>query len=174
MIIRKEEIKDKEEIYNLVKEAFKNAEHSDGQEHNLVNKLRNSESFIPELALVAEDNEKIAAHIMYTKVHIVNGEEKYESLALAPLSVLPEYQNKGVGSHLVNTSLNIARALGYESVIVLGSEKYYPRFGFEEAAKYKITATFDVPSENFMVLELKKNALKGMCGMVSYCKEFFE
>ena len=86
MIIRKEELKDKEEIYNLVKEAFKNAEHSDGQEHNLVNKLRNSESFIPELALVAEDNEKIAAHIMYTKVHIVNGEEKYESLALAPLS----------------------------------------------------------------------------------------
>ena len=56
MIIRKEEPKDKEEIYNLVKEAFKNAEHSDGQEHNLVNKLRNSESFIPELALVAEDN----------------------------------------------------------------------------------------------------------------------
>ena len=103
MIIRKEELKDKEEIYNLVKEAFKNAEHSDGQEHNLVNKLRNSESFIPELALVAEDNEKIAAHIMYTKVHIVNGEEKDESLALAPLSVLPEYQNKGVGSHLVNT-----------------------------------------------------------------------
>ena len=41
MIIRKEELKDKEEIYNLVKEAFKNAEHSDGQEHNLVNKLRN-------------------------------------------------------------------------------------------------------------------------------------
>ena len=78
IIIRKEEIKDKEEIYNLVKEAFKNAEHSDGQEHNLVNKLRNSESFIPELALVAEDNDKIAAHIMYTKVHIVNGEEKDE------------------------------------------------------------------------------------------------
>ena len=78
MIIRKEELKDKEEIYNLVKEAFKNAEHSDGQEHNLVNKLRNSESFIPELSLVAEDNEKIAAHIMYTKVDIVNGEEKDE------------------------------------------------------------------------------------------------
>ena len=88
MIIRKEELKDKEEIYNLVKEAFKNAEHSDGQEHNLVNKLRNSESFIPELSLVAEDNEKIAAHIMYTKVHIVNGEEKYESLALVQLKEL--------------------------------------------------------------------------------------
>ena len=51
MIIRKEEPKDKKEIYNLVKEAFKNAEHSDGQEHNLVNKLRNSESFIPEFYL---------------------------------------------------------------------------------------------------------------------------
>ena len=60
-----------------------------------------------------------------------------------------------VATFNVNTSLNIARALGYESVIVLGSEKYYPRFGFEEAAKYKITAPFDVPSENFMVLELK-------------------
>ena len=42
-----------------MKEAVKNAESADGQEHNHVNKLRNSASFIPELALVAEDNEKI-------------------------------------------------------------------------------------------------------------------
>lgn len=72
----------------VIKEAFTNAEHSDGNEHELVTKLRKSDSFISQLSLVAEINGKIVGHILFTKAIVGNN----IVLVLAPLSVLPEYQ----------------------------------------------------------------------------------
>lgn len=63
--------------------------------------------FVPELSLVAEINEEIVGHIMLTKLLIKDGEMEYESLALAPVSILPEYQNKGIGSKLILQGLKI-------------------------------------------------------------------
>ena len=171
--IREENIKDYKSIYVLVKDAFETAEHSDKNEHNLVNNLRTSENYIPKLSLVAENKEKIIGHIMFTKLFIKNQKETIESLALAPLSVDPEYQKNGVGSKLILEGLSIAKTLGFKSVIVLGSEKYYPRFGFKKALDFGIKAPFDVPYENFMAMELEENALKGAYGNVIYAKEFF-
>ena len=172
--IREENLEDYNCVYSLIKKAFEGAEHTDGDEHNLVNRLRSSENYIEELSLVALDNDIIVGHIMFTKLLIINGYKKYESLALAPLSILPNYQNKGIGSKLINEGLKRAKALGYNSVIVLGSEKYYPRFGFVEASSFGIEAPFEVPSENFMTIELIKNSLKDVNGKVMYAKEFFE
>lgn len=172
--IRKEYSEDKNEIYELITKAFKSAEHSDGDEQNLVNRLRNSNSYIQNLSLVALDNEIIIGHIMFTKLSIVNDNNTYDSLALAPLSVSPDYQGKGVGSKLIEHGLKIAKELGYKSVIVLGSEKYYPRFGFKEASMFQIKAPFEVPSENFMAIELEKDSLNNVNGTVVYAKEFFE
>lgn len=172
--IRKENIKDINITYNLVKEAFENAPHSDADEHNLVNRLRRSECYIPELSLLAIVDGNVSGHIMFTKLFITNEDANHESLALAPLSVLPKYQNKGIGSKLVNVGLKLAKGLGYKSVIVLGSKKYYSRFGFKEALNYGIRSPFEVPSENFMVIELVKNCLKNVQGNVIYDKEFFE
>ena len=42
MTIRQEEIKDHETVYSVVKAAFDSTEHSDGNEQDLVNALRNS------------------------------------------------------------------------------------------------------------------------------------
>ncbi|GAA0713357.1 N-acetyltransferase [Paraclostridium ghonii] len=172
--IRKENRKDKEVIYNLIKEAFKSAQHSDGSEQDLVNRLRNSINYIQELSLVATCDNTIVGHIMFTKISIDNGEYENESLALAPLSVLPKYQRKGIGSRLINEGLKIAKDLGYKSVVVLGSEKYYPKFGFEEAKNFEINPPFDAPSENFMIIELEPGSLKNVKGVVKYSKEFFE
>ncbi|MCI8630845.1 MAG: N-acetyltransferase, partial [Firmicutes bacterium] len=80
MFIRKEEAKDYEAVYSLVKAAFSSAEHSDGNEHDLVNALRKSDAFIPDLSLVAEIDGKIAGHIMFTAANI--GSDTV--LALAP------------------------------------------------------------------------------------------
>lgn len=90
MLIRKETAADYDAVYSVVKRAFENAEHSDGNEQDLVNALRKGNAFIPELSLVAESEGKIVGHIMFTKATV---EEKIV-LALAPLSVLPEYQQK--------------------------------------------------------------------------------
>lgn len=172
--IREELEKDYEVVERLTEEAFKSAEHSDGTEHLLVNRLRKSDGFIKELSLVAEDNRKVIAHLMLTKAKINNGDMSVETLALAPVSVIPEYQGKGIGSKLINVALESARRLGYKSVIVLGHDKYYPKFGFVPASKYGIKAPFDVPDEAFMVKELNDGSLIGVSGIVEYAKEFFE
>ena len=173
-IVRQETQNEIDSIYKVVKAAFKTAEHSDGTEQDLVNKLRNSDSYIEELSLVALDDNLVIGHIMFTKAIIQYDNNEYETLALAPLSVSPSYQGKGVGSKLIKEGLKKAVDLGYNSVIVLGSEKYYPRFGFKEAINFGIKAPFEVPSENFMAMELKPEGLKNISGTVIYPSEFFE
>ncbi|GAA0070497.1 N-acetyltransferase [Clostridium sardiniense] len=170
IIIREENNKDFNEVYDVVRLAFENAEHTDHNEHNLVNRLRNSDAFIKELSLVAESDEKIIGHTMITKIKI--GE--YTSLALAPLAVLPKYHGVGVGRKLILEGHKIAKDLGYGSVIILGDSKYYSRFGYEPASKWGIEAPFEVPDENFMAIELIDNGLKNVSGEVIYAKEFFE
>jgi predicted N-acetyltransferase YhbS len=174
IIIRQETEKDYKLSETVVEKAFKNAEHTDHKEHLLVAKLRKSDAFIPELSLVAELDGEIVGHIMLTKLLIKNEGSKYDSLALAPVSVVPEYQNKGIGSALISESLKIAKEIGCKSVIVLGHDKYYPRFGFKPASTWGIKAPFDVPDEVFMALELGDGALEDISGTVVYSKEFFE
>ena len=165
--IRKEAVNDYDEVYNLIKVAFKTAKHSDGNEHDLVINLRKSNNFIPELSLVAIKDNKIVGYILFTKIKI--GE--YEELALAPLVVLPNYQGKGIGSSLVKEGHKIAKILGYHYSIVLGSNEYYKRFGYVPAIKYDIKAPFDVASENFMAIKLNDINEK-INGTVCYAKEF--
>lgn len=125
--IRQEEKKDHQQVFQLTEEAFREMKHSDHQE---LEKLRKSEAFIPELSLVAEDEKgTIAGHILFTKIKIVNNSESFDSLALAPVSVKPEFQNRGLGGKLILEGHRIAKELGYESVILIGHENYYPRFG---------------------------------------------
>ena len=165
--IRQENKNDYEEIYNVVKTAFETAEHSDGNEQDLVVALRNSDNFIPELSLVAIKDNKIVGHILFTKIKIGNHEE----LALAPLAVLPEYQKQGIGSKLIQQGHKIAKELGYHYSIVLGSETYYPKFGYVPAIQYEIKAPFEVSNENFMAIKLNDTDIE-IKGTVQYAKEF--
>ncbi len=164
--IRVEQELDYKIVEGVIENAFLNAEFTDNQEHNLVNRLRKSSEFIPELSLVAEIDNKIVGHILFTKINIESNKGSFESLALAPLSVLLDYQNKGIGK--------VAKNLGYESVVVLGHENYYPKFGFKKASEFDIKPPFEVPDEAFMVLELNKNGLKNVSGIVEYSNAFFE
>lgn len=137
MNIRKEEIKDYKAIYAVVRDAFGSAEHADGNEQDLVNALRKGTAYIPELSLVAEENKKIIGHIMFTKARV--GENIV--LALAPLSVLPEYQRKGIGIALIKEGHRIAQELGYGysvaevSIVAITVNIYYSGKG-ENAKKF--------------------------------------
>lgn len=95
--IRQENKNDYEKIYNVVKRAFQTAEHTDGNEQDLVEELRKGDNFIPELSLVAMKENQIVGYILFTKIAI--GE--HEELALAPLAVLSEYQRQGIGKELI-------------------------------------------------------------------------
>jgi len=148
-------------------------EFSDQGEHNLVSRIREADVFIPELSLVAIHKE-VVGHILLSKIRIMNDNQFTDSLALAPVSVLPEYQNKGIGKLLIFEALKIAKELGYNSVIVMGHPEYYPKFGFEKASLWGIKAPFEVPEEAFMALELRGNALDKVSGVVEYPSVFFE
>ncbi|MCY7981338.1 GNAT family N-acetyltransferase [Bacillus inaquosorum] len=157
---------------DIVKRAFLNEKYSDKKEHFLVNKIRKSDAFIPELSLVALNGKEIVGHILLSKIKIVDGDNAVDSLALAPVSVAPEYQRKGIGSQVIHVALKKAKELGYRSVIVLGHKDYYPKFGFKPASLWNIKAPFEVPDEVFMALELSKDSLENVKGVVHYSKAF--
>lgn len=165
--IRKETKNDYKEVYDVIKTAFETAEHSDGNEQDLVVALRKSESFIPELSLVAVNENRIIGYVLFTKIKIGNSTE----LALAPLAVLPEYQRKGIGTRLIEEGHKIAKQLNYSYSIVLGSNKYYPRLGYIPASKYNIKAPFNIEDDFFMAIKLNESANE-IQGTVEYDKAF--
>lgn len=167
MLIRQETCKDYDEVYSLVKTSFASAEHSQGNEQDLVAALRKSDAFVPELSLVAEIDGKIAGHILFTKAKVGSD----AALVLAPLSVLPGQRNKGVGGALINAGHTVAKGLGYRYSLVLGSETYYPRFGYLSAEQMGIEVPGNMPSVNFMAIRLHADA-KPVSGAVSFAKEF--
>ncbi|UCE36992.1 MAG: N-acetyltransferase [Thermoplasmata archaeon] len=168
MKIRQEQKDDYKKVYEINKEAFNQEDES-----KLIERIRASEGFVPELSLVAEQDNEIVGHILFSKIKII-GEAEYESLALAPMSVVPKLQKQGIGGKLVTTGLEIAKKLGFKSVIVVGHEDYYPRFGFKKASLWSIKYPFEVPDEVFMVIELVEGSLEGKAGCVQYPKEFME
>ncbi len=166
-IIRKETVHDYEHIRNLVQSAFSSAEHSDGDEHNLIDRLRLTHEYIPELSLVASTDGKIVGHLMMSICRI----DIHELLALAPVAVMPEYQNKGIGSLLIQEAHGIAKNLGYGLSIVLGSPGFYSRFGYITASRFNIFPPFEVPEEYFMVAFLDKG-MTIPSGIVKYSSAF--
>lgn len=91
----KEQPADYDVVYQVIKEAFATAEYSDGNEQDLVVALRKGKSFIPELSLVAIEDNRIVGHILFTKAFV----NQTQVLALAPLSVLPHIKTGGLDHH---------------------------------------------------------------------------
>lgn len=172
--IRIEQSQDYQVVENIVRLAFESEEMSDHREHLLVQRLRQSKDFVPELSLVCEVEGEVVGHILFTKIKIVSSTTVFESLALAPVSVLPAYQNQGIGGALITEGHKQAKELGYTSVVVLGHGAYYPKFGYQRASIYGIRLPFDVPDENSMVIELVPHTLDEVSGIVEYPKEFME
>lgn len=167
-IVRKETPDDRAAVFNINKHAFPT-----DAEARLVDALRaNEAAFDPELSLVACADEQVIGHILFTRIRIENEQQVFESLALAPMAVLPDFQKSGIGSKLVEKGLETAKAAGYSSVIVLGHEHYYPKFGFQPASQWNIFPSFEVPDNVFMALELTPNGLSGVSGTVNYSEEF--
>lgn len=167
LLIRQETDSDLDAVYTLIQTAFATAEHSDGTEQDLVVALRSSDAFIPELALVAVADAKIIGHIMFTKASA--GSQTL--LVLAPLAVLPDYQQHGIGSALIREGHRIAKELGYDYISVLGSDTYYPRFGYQSTVQLGLEVPAGIPAANFMALKLRPEA-PPLCGALQYAKEF--
>ena len=169
ILIRKEKPDDFRQVARLIEMAFRQK-----NEAVLVEKLRHKKKYNSNLSIVAEYNERVIGHILFFPIVIRTQETEIESLALAPLSVSPEFQKMGVGRRLIEDGLRKAREMGYTSVIVLGHPEYYSKFGFVPARKWGISAPFEVSDDAFMGIELQADALLNASGVVEYPEEFLE
>lgn len=163
---RLEEHDDYRTVEELTREAFWN-HHSPGcDEHYLVHIMRDADSFIKELDIVALIDEKIIANIMYTKAKIVGDDgKKHEVISFGPVSVLPEFQGKGIGSMLIEYSKKIARKLGYTAILIYGDPDYYSRVGFAKAETYGIGSADNMYAAALQGFELIEGALSDCKGL---------
>jgi putative acetyltransferase len=159
--VRPEDKEDLSAIRQINREAF-----DTDAEANLIEALRKSN--VPIISLVAEYNDKIIGHILFSEVAIDGECPDIKICGLAPMAVLPEYQRQGIGSQLVNRGNEACRKAGFSAVVVLGHPQFYPRFSFEPSVNYKITSEFDVPDEIFMIKELQRGALVNCSGTIKY------
>lgn len=123
-------------------------------EARLVELIRESDNYVPELALVAKIGPEIVGHILFSYVSL-DGPTTYRVLALAPMAVAPPHQRSGIGRALIEAGLEKIEGMGEPLVLVLGHGDYYPRFGFERARPLGIEPPWaDLPDDVWMVKRL--------------------
>ncbi|MEE9554589.1 MAG: N-acetyltransferase [candidate division Zixibacteria bacterium] len=165
MIIRSEQSSDIEEIRRINIEAFGSEPEAD-----LVEALR--DSGIPLISLVAEKDDELIGHILFSPVSIEPENADVRIAGLAPMAVATAFQNREIGSKLVEEGLKRCKLAGYVAVVVLGHPNYYPKFGFIPSVKYGIKSEYDVSSDVFMVIELVDGVLAECGGIVRYHEAF--
>ena len=154
------------DIYNLVKESFKTAQVSDGNEQDFVLELRKRVFYIPSLEFVAEEQGELIGHIMFTKQAVDLEKGKLKALLIAPLCVDLAYRNQGIGSKLMNYGLMKAKELGYDTAFLVGNPEYYQKFGFLCVTNYNLKNMTTIPDKYVMVKEIKEKALSNVKGGV--------
>ncbi len=153
----------------LTRETFWNLYNPGCTEHLMLSNLRNSNTYIEELDLVALTDGKIIGHIIATKAKVVGDiKQEHEVLYVGPFSVDSEFQNKGIGTQLFKQAIEEAKKMGFRGMILFGNPTYYHRFGFKNAQEYKITTKDGLNFDPFMALELQENGLENVQG------KFFE
>ena len=164
MLVRSEEITDRDAVYAVNVAAFETPSEAD-----LVDALR--EQAQPVISLVADVSGEIVGHIMFSPVSLSEHPD-LNAMGLAPMAVVPKYQRNGIGSALVRVGLERCVQLGFTAVFVLGHPEYYPRFGFVPSSRFGIDSEYDVSEDVFMAMELGPEALTGRTGKLKYHPAF--
>ena len=155
-LIRPETSADQDAIRHVNRLAF-----GQDDEARLVDALRDG-GYV-RVSLVAERAGKIVGHILFSDMPILTGAGTVPALALEPMSVLPEFQNQGIGSALLRCGLEECRQLGHKIVVVLGHPHFYQRFGFSPELAAHLESPFS-GKDSFMAVELVPGALHGVAG----------
>lgn len=159
--IVKDNEKHNDELYEVITKAFK----QDDEAH-LVQTIKNVSDFYISYLAITDDN-KVIGHVMISPM-LLNGTKNI--LALAPVSVLDEYQNLGVGTRLIRMAIKEARKHQYyKAITVLGSDHYYKKFDFTgyDPDKFKLPFEIEEP-RYYQVLELEPGFLKENHGNFDY------
>ena len=160
--IRNERNTDHNRVEEITREAFYNVYCPGCSEHYLVHTMRQHEDFIPELDFVLEFDGDVIGNIMYTKAKLIDADKNTkEILTFGPVSVLPKYQRKGYGKQLIEYSLEKAKSLGYDVIVIFGNPSNYVSRGFKSCRKYNVSLEDGTYPTAMMVKELNEGVLEG-------------
>jgi putative acetyltransferase len=126
VIIRPETAADHDAIRKVNDEAF-----GEPIEAKIVDAIRASDRYVPELSLVAVSEGQTLGHVISSYVDVEPGARRI--LQVGPLAVLPAHQRRGIGAALMEETIRIADARGEPLLLIEGNPKYYERFGFTRA-----------------------------------------
>lgn len=154
MEIRPERAGDEPAIAGLIKRAFALAEHSDGTEAEIVERLRDAGAL--SLSLVATEGADIVGHVAFSPVRIEGRDIGW--FGLGPVAVEPQCQRGGIGARLIEEGLAQLRARRSDGCVVLGEPAYYGRFGFKADPRLTYPGP---PPEYFQMLSFAEDVPSG-------------
>lgn len=141
----------------------------------LVQEIRSKKYYIPELDLMAiDDNGEIIGYALFSRFHI-EGRYENELLILTPVAVKTNLQRQHISKDLIEYGFNKAKEMGYTAVLVEGNPANYNSRGFVTSSDYDIIPGKNIHlprKECLMVKELVPGTLEKMYGVVDY--SFYE
>lgn len=162
LLIRDERDTDARVIHEVITDAFEGHPHSDGQEADIVGRLRVTGDL--SVSLVALEDQKLVGFVAFSPVTI-DGQD-FGWYGLGPVAVLSQRQQSGVGSKLIDEGLKRLIGLGAKGCVVLGDPLYYKRFGFQ---RYDALRYPGPPAEYFQARSFTDNVPRGI---VAYSPAF--
>ena len=160
VVIRPEKPQDYAGVHEINRLAFRRE-----NEARLIENLRLSPDYIPELSIVAIGGKNVVGHILFCHITIETPAGEFPALLMAPLAVRPS-QKEDVGDRLVAQGIRECRRMGYRCVMVIGAPSYYTRFGFVSVHWPGLRPSFRVTGGDLMAQELIPRALEGINGTV--------
>lgn len=154
MLIRQETASDIDAISEVTIAAFQMLAISQHTEQFIIKALRDAHALT--ISLVAEFGGQVVGHIAFSPVSISDGTQNW--YGLGPISVMPEFQRKGIGKSLIHQGLSSLKALGGQGCALVGDPNYYHRFGFANHPKLIYEG---IPQEYFLVLPFGESAPQG-------------
>lgn len=139
----------------------------------LVDEMLNDLSGEPIFSLVAETDDGLVGHVLFTCVRIEPEESRVNARILAPLAVVQDRQRQGIGGRLIQAGLRQLADSGVDLVFVLGYPDYYSRFGFRPAGTQGLQAAYPIAAQNagaWMVTELTSGTIEN-CGGTVRCSK---
>lgn len=180
LIIRPEMHKDYKDIVSLVLRSFKEGtDYSDGTDIvALIEEIRDSEFYIPELSFVAEIDGQIVGHFLFSHFPLSSaktgghgGANDTDIVMLAPVSVHADFLRQGIGKAMLKKGIEKVKEMGYRGIIVEGNFMFYNTVGFKTSSEYEIYPVSGWPMNDprcQMCMETYNDSLKDRKGYVVY------